>query len=838
MTMTRRAQMTFLLTMLGVAALVSGPHAQGVQLTSIAPASASYGESVTVTGAGFGGPGVEVRVGGVLAQVVSATGSRVVFRVPVGVPVGPATVIVTNPGRRTASMPFDVSGRVSLTFDEPQRVEAIVGPDGGVISTESNGRTFRLTIPPGALAAPETIVLTPVADIFGFPLERSLGTLHFAPEGLQFLRPATLTITLPPGTDTKGLIGISAAGNGENLHLAPFTIADDGAISVAIPHFTLGGLGGATLATINSIFCAEPTIECRYVNALSRAQAQAIQSVCGANCTAADLIDHMAAIEDAVGAAYIPLIGQWFDEVLTLINTTGEANDEGLNTARREYLAWYAYLQASSCSSTTDCIAIGSLAADVQEGERALARAYAAAFQRAENDCSDRRVFNLMTQVQYLALLNTDPLPADLDGIREEFGCELVIVPSFPALVNFNDVVPFSVAIAVRNVGAAPDLVTWLEITDGCGEFAGGGRFKSVVTDANGMIATTVKVGNPCNGAQNATEIRVTVPNDIQDAAGEVAVLARKATVRASMEIEIVVTPQNASVNPGGVITFTAQVSGAGPLVRWTASGGTITPGPSATATYTAGSAPGGFSVTATSVDVPTESQTVAVIVEGGGDPEVIVRPLTANLKTEAAGGCKVEFDPFFGFDSSCPANTREAPPGFTGFGEQQTLFTTFGENQGGNVARAEHYVSIGGGEIRSSGLTNAATGGRLVWDPETEQYVVDFPSSHAAGTAELRVEIEVRGQPVEYQLDGRFFHDNYAFWSALGHSHVKLEFADYIRDFSIENAGSMVTIPTVSGTLQPGTYTLKFTAEAEAVKNVSGGIGHSTRWSFRLRIR
>ena len=60
----------------------SSAAATAAYIATIAPAVASYGESVSATGIGFGGPGVIIRVDGVVAPVVSATGTRVTFRVP------------------------------------------------------------------------------------------------------------------------------------------------------------------------------------------------------------------------------------------------------------------------------------------------------------------------------------------------------------------------------------------------------------------------------------------------------------------------------------------------------------------------------------------------------------------------------------------------------------------------------------------------------------------------------------------------------------------------------------------------------------------------------------
>src|SRR5439155_7361018 len=77
---------------------------------SINPSCAGVGEQVTITGIGFGGPNVKVTVGGVSAQVVTATGSKATFLVPTGVSPGFTTVVAKNPDSHTGSISFQVKG--------------------------------------------------------------------------------------------------------------------------------------------------------------------------------------------------------------------------------------------------------------------------------------------------------------------------------------------------------------------------------------------------------------------------------------------------------------------------------------------------------------------------------------------------------------------------------------------------------------------------------------------------------------------------------------------------------------------------------------------------------
>ena len=86
--------LSLLLGILGTATTWSAgaSAAEAAYIASIAPEVSSYGESTTVTFIVFGGPRLVIRVNGVVAPVVSATGTRVRFRVPLGVPKVPVAV--------------------------------------------------------------------------------------------------------------------------------------------------------------------------------------------------------------------------------------------------------------------------------------------------------------------------------------------------------------------------------------------------------------------------------------------------------------------------------------------------------------------------------------------------------------------------------------------------------------------------------------------------------------------------------------------------------------------------------------------------------------------------
>ena len=84
-----------------------GVHAQqAVRIDTVDPSQAAPGATVTITGNGFGAKNVRVTVGGVPAQVMSATGSRVTFVVPAGVACGPTTITATSPSGHTGHIAF------------------------------------------------------------------------------------------------------------------------------------------------------------------------------------------------------------------------------------------------------------------------------------------------------------------------------------------------------------------------------------------------------------------------------------------------------------------------------------------------------------------------------------------------------------------------------------------------------------------------------------------------------------------------------------------------------------------------------------------------------------
>ena len=117
---------------------------------------------------------------------------------------------------------------VSVTRDAGHAANAdIVAETGGTVTaTSANATVFSLAIPAGALVADATITLTPVTTVTGYQTSGGvLAAVDFAPTGLQFLSPATLTVTLPAATDPNQVITVGYGGPNDELFLQTETIS-------------------------------------------------------------------------------------------------------------------------------------------------------------------------------------------------------------------------------------------------------------------------------------------------------------------------------------------------------------------------------------------------------------------------------------------------------------------------------------------------------------------------------------------------------------------------------------------------------------------------------------
>jgi hypothetical protein len=129
------------------------------------------------------------------------------------------------------------------------RSEVIIAPQGGdVQTTAANGTGITLTMPPGALAEEAAIAITPVTTIANLPVSGTLlAAVRLEPDGLQLAQPATLTLTLPAGAATSGMVGFLYSGDGQNFSVLPVTVNGNTA-TLQVSHFSTAGLASGTEA--------------------------------------------------------------------------------------------------------------------------------------------------------------------------------------------------------------------------------------------------------------------------------------------------------------------------------------------------------------------------------------------------------------------------------------------------------------------------------------------------------------------------------------------------------------------------------------------------------------
>ena len=162
----------------------------------------------------------------------------------------------------------------------------------------------------------------------------------------------------------------------------------------------------------------------------------------------------------------------------------------------------------------------------------------------------------------------------------------------------------------------------------------------------------------------------------------------------------------SATVASGGTQNFAATVTGSFLGVTWSATGGAIVATGSTTARYEAGSTPGTFSVTATSIADPTKSASATIsIAAPAGTVRVVGRSGHIITRTHAMGR--------LGFDGGSVL-FDERDDDATNAGETLAPYTVtaFSTASAGDVAMA---AAVASGEA-ALGLVTTAT--RLLAEP------------------------------------------------------------------------------------------------------------------------
>lgn len=118
---------------------------------------------------------------------------------------------------------------------------AVVGPEGGRLVAEGPlGARFALVIPPGALALPTTITMTPLRSLGGLGLSREpehVFGVELAPDGLRLITPAHLTTSPRAAIPEAGVATGSYHAHGEDAGLLLHE-ASASELTIEISHFS------------------------------------------------------------------------------------------------------------------------------------------------------------------------------------------------------------------------------------------------------------------------------------------------------------------------------------------------------------------------------------------------------------------------------------------------------------------------------------------------------------------------------------------------------------------------------------------------------------------------
>ena len=125
--------------------------------------------------------------------------------------------------------------KVTVTLDSAHATTASIGADSGATLTAG---AATLTVPAGAVAQTTTVTMTPVSKLGGLK-GRIAGAFEFKPDGLQLLKPVTLTIDV---TSTSRLNAFTYSGNGTDFHLYPLKV-QGGKATLELFHFSGYGIG-------------------------------------------------------------------------------------------------------------------------------------------------------------------------------------------------------------------------------------------------------------------------------------------------------------------------------------------------------------------------------------------------------------------------------------------------------------------------------------------------------------------------------------------------------------------------------------------------------------------
>lgn len=138
---------------------------------------------------------------------------------------------------------------VAPTLDKMHSVTQFItaGAGGSITAIGADGSSFTLSIPAKALLSDESITMTPVSAVGNLPISGGLlAGVQFAPDGLEFQQPATLTIQPAVNVPIGQQVGFGYHGNGQEFHFQPLGLSST--ITISLMHFSGAGVGQGSAA--------------------------------------------------------------------------------------------------------------------------------------------------------------------------------------------------------------------------------------------------------------------------------------------------------------------------------------------------------------------------------------------------------------------------------------------------------------------------------------------------------------------------------------------------------------------------------------------------------------
>jgi hypothetical protein len=494
----------------------------------------------------------------------------------------------------------DLSG--SVLAPQPQMASgsaarATIGFAGGSISATHAGFRYTLTVPEGALLTDAEITLTPLNGITDFPGEGApLAAVHFSPEGLRFMRTATLEIESPAPLPARPA-GFGLSGDGEALHLAPAGVNGTRTV-LLVAHFSIWGIFPLDPQTVGFIYPPPP----------SEAQQRA---------------EHDLALEILRGAEthnVLPILRTWYTRSIR-VGLANAGTDELLVGALAEFHHW---LSMTMNASVLPPEVVGDLLTALEpervEARSLLAAALRLAVTRSNGRCvaAPRNTFQPFLHAEnalrwwaiaHLESLDTAANGLDYDTVLQELCIKVrYISVAFPegrlltgqaypvdvgAGISFDGGAPVPISsaimVTVNPLGASGTSLPLAGLTDG------GGFFRTELVPQGGAVVVYTRscVDMPFSG-----------PRFINSVCADTTVA----------RYGITIAPDRVRLEPGGSQQFTATLTGGDQSVTWTTTDpqGSV----SSSGLYTAGQTPGSYQVTVTSVAEPSNTASAAVTID------------------------------------------------------------------------------------------------------------------------------------------------------------------------------------------------------------------------------